>query len=154
MANIDYPVGLPKPARSVYWFQHVSPFARTEMATGRARQRRTFQSVPSLTELQFTMTQSEAQLFEAWFAYDINDGADWFNIDLTTPLDRLASYECRFTEMYSGPVLFGLNQWQFTAQVELRERAIFDESWYLDNGKYIQDSSIIDVAINQLWPES
>jgi hypothetical protein len=56
--------------------------------------------------------------------------------------------------MYIGPVLFGLNQWQFTAQVELRERAIFDESWYLDNGKYIQDSSIIDVAINQLWPES
>jgi hypothetical protein len=154
MANIDYPAGLPTPSRAGYSFQHVSPFARTEMATGRARQRRTFQSVPSLTELQFTMTQTQAQLFEAWFAYDINDGGDWFNIDLKTPLDESASYECRFTEMYSGPSLFGLDQWQFTAQVELRERAIFDESWYIDSGKYIRDTNIIDIAMNQLWPEA
>jgi len=154
MATVDYPANLPKPARTGYNFQHVSPFARTEMTTGRARQRRTFQSVPSISELQFTMSQSEAQLFEAWFAYGISDGGDWFNLELKTPLSDSLSYECRFVEMYSGPVLFGLNQWQFTARVELRERAIFDEDWYLDDGKYIRDANIIDTAMNQLWPES
>ncbi len=154
MADIDYPSSLPRPSRSNYQFQHVSPFARTNMSTGRARQRRTFQSVPSVTELQFTMSQTQAQIFEAWFAYEISDGGDWFNIDLKTPLDEIDSYECRFIEMYNGPSLFGLNQWQFTAQVELRERAIFDRDFYENGSQYILDASIVDTAMNVLWPET
>lgn len=152
MADIDYPSTLPTPARSGYGLQHVSPFARTTMATGRARQRRTFQSVPSAVTLTWTMRNEEAQVFEGWFAYDITDGADWFNIDLKAPVGTLAPYECRFMEMYQGPELFGLDMWRFTAEVEIRERPILDQTWYQFGQEFILGSSIIDVALNSKWP--
>jgi hypothetical protein len=154
MATIDYPAELPSPARSGYALQHVSPFARTPMQTGRARQRRTFQSVPSSVTLTWTLRNEEAQIFEAWFAYDITDGADWFNIDLKTPVGTLAPYECRFMEMYQGPELFGLDMWRYTAEVEIRERPILSQDWYIYGKEFILGSSIVDVALNKKWPEA
>lgn len=154
MATIDYPSTLPTPSRDGYALQHVSPFSRTPMRTGRARQRRTFQSVPSEVGLTFTFREPEAQVFEGWFAYDITDGADWFNIDLKTPVGNLAPYECRFMEMYSGPELFGLDLWRYTARVEIRERPILAKDWYEFGQEFILGASIIDIAINDKWPEA
>ena len=154
MAIVDYPAGLPLPARSGYALKHTSPFARTEMSTGRARQRRTFTSVPSMVELSWLMSNAQAQVFEGWFAHDITDGADWFNIVLTTPVGRLVPYECRFTEMYDGPALVGLASWRYTATVEMRERPILPRNWYLYGQQFILGDSIIDKAINREWPEA
>jgi len=154
MATVDFPSSLPAAtiSRNGYDINHVSPFARTTMRTGRARQRRTFQSVPSNVNLQFRFNEPQAQIFEGWFAYDITDGADWFNIDLKTPVGNIAPYECRFTEMYSGPRLDNSDYWNYTAQVEIRERPILSKDWYEFGQEFILGASIIDIAINQEWP--
>src|SRR5699024_10144217 len=87
--ELDFPKELPPFMREGYGFNHVQPFARTEMVTGRARQRRTFQSVPSILPVSIILNDSEAQLFEAWFAYDAMDGTKWFNATIkVAPLNR------------------------------------------------------------------
>jgi hypothetical protein len=93
-------------------------------------------------------------VFEGWFAYQITDGADWFNVDLLTPTGNMQSYECRFTEMYAGPELFGVKHWKFTAPVELRERAILSPSYGAYGAEFVLGSDIIDIALNSLWPET
>lgn len=153
MATVDFPPELPRPSRDGYALQHVSPFARTEMQTGRARQRRTFTSVPSMVPLSWLLTNVHAQIFEAWFRYDITDGTDWFNIVLTSPAGKLTPYECRFTEMYRGPELVGVDRWRYRAEVEIRERPVIARDWYLYGREFVLGSSIIDVAINQEWPQ-
>lgn len=150
--TINYPAALPAPTRAAYGFQHISPFQRTDMSTGKARQRRTFQAVPSIGSFELHLTNPEAQVFEAWFAHEITDGADWFNIDLKTPIGHMASYECRFVEMYDGPVLSALSDWKFTLQLELVERPVLSEEWNDFGQQFILDQSIIDLAANVEWP--
>jgi len=124
------------------------------MTTGRARQRRTFTSSPTTAPLSWILSTQEAQVFEGWFAYQITDGTDWFNIDLLTPMGSMQAYECRFTEMYAGPELFGVKHWKFTAPVELRERPILPKDWALYGQEFVLGSDIIDIALNSLWPEA
>jgi len=107
-----------------------------------------------MVELSWLMTNTQALLFEGWFAHGITDGADWFNIVLTTPVGRLVPYECRFTEMYDGPELVGLDSWRFKAKVEIRERPILAREWYLYGQEFVLGSDIIDRAINQEWPKA
>jgi hypothetical protein len=153
----EYPDYLPRPLRRNYNISHISPFARTEMVTGRARQRRTFTTVPSLVTVDFHMNQSEAPLFEAWFKYEITDGAEWFLAPLRTPeapIGPLKMYECRFTSMYSGPTFTDDDEWDFSAELETRERPILSEEWYLYGQPFLTGARIIDIALNSKWPSA
>ena len=151
-ATIDYPAGLPAPLRSGYGVNHISPLIRTELETGRARQRRRYTSVPSLASVSWLMSQAQAQLFEAWFKWTLSDGAEWFNCRLRTPLG-LQDYECRFAEMYSGPDLVGVDRWRFSADLEIRERQVLPYDYAL-LPDYVLQQSIIDRALNREWPEA
>ena len=57
-------------------------------------------------------------------------------------------------EMYQGPELFGLDMWRFSARVEIRERPILDKDWYIYGREFVLGSSIIDIALNDKWPEA
>lgn len=149
--TIDFPKQLPLPLREGYGLNHVSPFARTDMANGRAKQRRLFTSVPSMVPVSFLLTDTQAQIFQAWFAYEINDGTAWFNCTLDSDMGR-KPYECRFTEMYRGPQLVGRRLWRFEAELEVFERPLIPKDWYLYGLQFIEYSSIIDLAINREWP--
>ena len=145
-----WPEQLPLPEQSGYAIQHVSPLQRTEMVSGRARQRRVYTSVPSMVAVQFVCTELQAQLFEAFFRYTITDGADWFLLPLKTPMFT-GNYECRFTGIYEGPVLIAYDKWTVSATIEIKERQTLGASWVYAH-QYLIDSSIIDVALNDLWP--
>ncbi len=149
--SIDFPTGLPLPQQANYGVNHVSPFLRTDMATGRAKQRRMFTSVPSLVDVEWKLSQPQTQIFEAWFKYTANDGADWFNCEVKTPMGT-KEYVCRFTEMYEGPILFAVRRWIIRARLEIFERPLFDEDWYTYALEYIRYSDIFDLAMNQEWP--
>lgn len=149
--TIDFPSQLPTPQRANYGLRPVATFARTTMASGRAKQRQIFTSVPSLVPVTWLFTEPQAQIFEAWFKYEISDGVDWFNSKLKSPIG-LKDYECRFAEMYRGPELVGLNHWRYTARLEIVERPTITENWYLYGLDYVNNSSIFDVAMNQKWP--
>lgn len=150
MSLVSWPTQLPLPEQSGYAIQHVSPLQRTTMVSGRARQRRVYTSVPSNVAVQWFLTEQQAQLFEAFFRYGIADGADWFLLPLKTPMFT-GDYECRFTGIYEGPTLTTFNKWTVSATIETKERQTLDSTW-LNTPKYVIDSSIIDIAINKLWP--
>jgi hypothetical protein len=151
MTTINFPDGLPAPLRSGYNINHVSPMMSSDLQSGRARKRRRYTSVPSMVNVSWILTQGQAVIFEAWFKYTISDGVEWFNSKLLTPIG-LTDYECRFTDMYSGPELVGKNLFRFTAQLEIRERQLIDETWYTYGQDYLLNASIVDYAINQEWP--
>lgn len=149
-ATIDYPANLPPPLRSGYGINHVSPLQRTELATGRAIQRRRYTSVPSIASVSWLMSQPQAQVFEGWFRWTLSDGAEWFNARLRTPLG-LRDYECRFVGMYEGPDLIGVDRWKFSADLEIRERQTVD-AILAAHPDIILGAAIIDIAINREWP--
>ncbi len=151
--TLNFPANLPLPLRDGYELNHASPFARTEMANGRARQRRTFTSVPSMVSVSFIFDAAEGQLFEAWFKYDADDGAAWFNCRLDSP-DGLKDYECRFTGMYQGPQLVGTRYWRYTAEFEILERPVVSELEYQFGADDIFYTSIFDITMNDQWPEA
>ena len=150
MALVSWPEQLPLLEQSGYAIQHVSPLRSTEMVSGRARQRRVYTSVPSNVAVQWFLTEQQAQLFEAFFRHAITDGADWFLLPLKTPMFT-GDYECRFTSIYEGPTLTAFNKWTVSATIEIKERQTLGASWVYAP-QYIFDSSIIDVALNDLWP--
>jgi len=151
-----FPPELPRPLQSGYGLQHVSPFIRTEMQSGRARQRRTFTNVPSSVSVTWFFTSpGECALFEGWFrdAGGAGDGANWFTMRLQTPIAD-AEFNCRFAGMYQGPTLAAFDKWQVTATLEIRERPIIADDWAIIMPGYILMADIFDYAINREWPSA
>lgn len=150
---IEYPREyLPLPLREGYAFQAVSPMLRSEMQSGRARQRRKFTSVPTMASVSWLLSDVQAQTFEGWFEDSLKSGSEWFECPLKTP-EGINDYVARFTDIYQGPALVGRSHWKFTAELELRERPIVAPGWGNFPG-FIAGSSIFDIAMNQKWPES
>ena len=150
---IAYPEFLPEPQRDGYGFQPVSPMARSELQSGRARQRRRFTSVPTVASVTWLMDDTEAQLFEGWFEYILLSGSLWFQCPLKTPLG-MDEHRARFVDIYEGPILVGESFWRFTAKLELFKRPILDADWIIDAPDYIAMADIFDVAMNRKWPKA
>lgn len=125
MADIYYPHDyLPLPRMEGYGLKPVSPLLRTEMTSGRARQRRQCTSTPTQAIVKWTFkTDGESQLFEDWFRDALTDDVACFNMKLHTPRG-LEFYKCRFTDIYEGPTLIAPKYFQFSATLELWERPI------------------------------
>ncbi|HDU5042476.1 TPA: hypothetical protein RFU55_001854 [Klebsiella aerogenes] len=149
---INYPYEyLPGPLKDGFGLKPVSSLKRTPMVTGRARQRRSYISTPTATEVSWIFSDVQAQAFEAWFRDVLNDGASWFNLPLLTPIGQ-KNYVCRFTDIYEGPTPEGGMFWRYTAPIELWERPTLPVGWgnYPD---WIVGSSLLDIALNREWPK-
>lgn len=147
---ISYPNGLPVGLRAGRSYQLQSPLQRTQMGSGRARQRRQFTSVPQFCDLNWLFNDVQGQAFEAWWRDTLVDGSLWFEMPLKTPMG-FEKYECRFTGVYSGPEPVGPRLWQYSGQLELRERAAPPEG----EGLFPEDilySELLDITINREWP--
>lgn len=149
---IQYPAELPIPIQDGYDINHVNPLLRTDLASGRARQRRRFTSVPSNVSVQWRMSQGQALYFELFFKDVLLDGAEWFDMPLRTPMG-VKSYRARFTGIYSGPTLEQGVYWRFSATLELFERPTMPKEWALFP-EYVTNASIIDYAVSREWPRA
>lgn len=151
--SINYPRDyLPLPLQDGYGLKPVSPLLRTPMVSGRVRQRRRYTSTPTEASVIWLFTDTQAQVFEAWYRDAINDGASWFNMPLKTPVGT-RDYVCRVVDIYEGPTLTGGRYWRYSASLELWERPLPPVGW----GNYpelLAGSSIIDIAINREWPKA
>lgn len=149
--DIDFPAELPCFLRESYDIQGVNEILRTDMASGRARQRREFENTPVQVTASILLSQQEAQLFEAWYRYELKS-YQWFNATLRTPAG-IHPIVCRFMQRYSGPQLTA-NKWRYTFSLELYEQDILPAGWSEYARDFILLSNYIDVAINREWPES
>lgn len=147
---INYPAGLPRGLHNGRTYQTVSPLKRSELASGRARQRRSFTSVPTMASISWIFNSAQSQAFEAWWREQLIDGSQWFECPLETPLGY-QDYTARFTDIYYGPSRVGPLLWLFSAELELRERPILDVGWG-EFPEFIIDQSIFDFAMNREWP--
>ena len=148
---IAYPEFLPEPQRDGYGFQPVSPMARSELQSGRARQRRRFTSVPTVASVTWLMDDGEAQQYEWCFEHILLSGSLRFQFPLKTPLG-MDEHRARFVDIYEGPILVGESFWRFTAKLELFQRPILDAAWIIDAPGYVAMADIFDIAMNQKWP--
>ena len=149
--DIDWPAGLPCALREGHSTQHGQPFRRTQLDSGRVRQRRRFSSVPSTQRFSWFFSEVQCPAFEAWFRDAISDGAAWFNMESRTPLGKV-NLVCRFAEMYSGPDLVGVDSWQVSASLEIWERPLMPPGWGL-MPEYLLGADIFDIAMNDRWPK-
>lgn len=147
--TLAYPAGLPLPLRDGFAYDPVNQITRTEMQSGRARQRVAFTKVPSFLPLVWLFDQLQAQFFESW-ALQVA-GAEWFTIRLQSPVGA-QDLEVRFAESPRGPELIGLQHWRYTARVEVRERPQLAPEW-VNFPAFVLGQSIIDQALNREWPQ-
>lgn len=150
MAVTDYPEGLPLAMRDDYSFSPTNNITRTEMQSGRARQRVEFEDSPDMLSLKWTLSQPQSALFSVWARQVV--GAGWFTMTILNPLG-FEEVELRFTERVSGPKLTGKFHWIWSATCELRQTPELDEDWVL-LPDYVLHADIFDIAMNKLWPLS
>ena len=148
---LAYPEGLPTPQREGYGFDPVSPMTSTKLVSGRTERRRAFVSTPTVATVTWLLTPSEAQLFEGWFEYVLLSGSLPFECPFLTPMG-MEPYRANFVDIYSGPVLVGVDLWRFSAQLSLFKRPLIDKEWIVDAPDYILGANIFDIAMNQKWP--
>lgn len=151
MAIPVYPEGLPCPLRENYAFTPVNSIRRTQMDSGRARQRIEFRSVPTMVQLQWVMTDVQARLFEAWAAQVV--GAGWFEMVVLTPLG-FDTQEIRFTETPVGGELTGKFLWRYRVVCEVRNRPLLPPGWAELLPDWVLHPEIFDYAMNREWPEA
>ena len=149
---LAYPEGLPTPQREGYGFNPTSPMTSTKLVTGRTIQRRAYTSTPTVATLIWQLSPAEAQLFEGWFEYVLESGTLPFECPLLTPLG-FENYQAQFVDIYSGPVLIGVDIWKFSAQLRLFKRPLIDKEWLQIAPDFILGSDIFDIAMNRDWPK-
>ena len=128
-------------------------FMRTQLQSGRSRQRRKYTSVPTSGSVSWVMSRAQALVFEAWFRDVVIDGASWFYMPRKTPLG-MQSQATRFTAM-PDPEPFGPNRWKYSSSVETWGRPvdIVPAGWG-EFPQFLLEANIIDVALNREWPEA
>lgn len=138
MADIpSWPATLPQPRASGYGIQPVSAFVRTDMDDGAARQRRRFTSTPSRIAVAWQLSLLQYATFEGFVAYDINDGASWFAVDLLSGMG-ISRMQARFME--DPPFKAALSQsrvyFDVTATLEIKAMPIVTRDQYEMLGAY------------------
>ena len=122
----SWPSILPGPQVPGYMLKPVQAFDRTQMDDGPARQRRRFRQPPTKIPVSFLLTsQLQMAVFEAWYYYELDDGAGWFTVALPNGQGS-TSCETRFTKVWEAS-LISYGNWQVTAEFEIRIRPLMTE---------------------------
>jgi hypothetical protein len=127
---IQYPAELPLPLQEGYGLSTVDPMRATQMATGRTRYRIRHRYVPTEVKVNFNFSEAEAAQFEGWYVWAINNGFDWFEMPLQTPVG-FKNYIAHFKGIYQGPDLTQISRWRYSAVMQLRERPVLTEDQYI-----------------------
>lgn len=149
----DYPADLPLGRQADRSHQTVDPTIRSELESGRARQRLRYDFTPTNVSINWLLNDQQCQLFEVWFrsSEGAGNGAQWFDIPLETPLG-VGTWRARFINVYTGPNRAGRHLWVISASLELEERAVLPPDWVI-LPSFILRPDIFDIAMNREWPE-
>lgn len=122
-----WPAKLPKPSISGYGGEVEQGVIRTNMDSGRPRQRQRFTSGWRPITAQWKFSDEEYGMFQAFVKYKINGGNDFFDIEL--PLgDGMNTYSVRFVGGKYGYKYEAHMYWIVTANLECDVTSVIDEA--------------------------
>lgn len=117
---IKYPTGLKYPLLSSTSFKQQSNILRTEMGSGRARQRQLYDSVPTIMAATWSLPRHQATIFEGFIKHGLKNSA-WFLMDVLTPRG-LIKHQVRFVKSpFENYRPLGSGRWQYQASIEIKE---------------------------------
>ena len=116
---------LPKPTVDL-GHRSQPPTIRTNMDSGKARQRRRFPKGNRLIAVSWVFTDEQFEIFQAIVKFKLNDGADYF--DMSLPLGGgYATYSVRMVDGDWSARYQDFNHWKVTANLECDELATLTE---------------------------
>lgn len=134
-----WPVGLNyRPLQAGYKWKPHDPQLRTAMEQGPARKRRRWIASPAYITVAWPFSLREFEVFRAWHHLQLDDGANWFRLNVFTGTDWQL-LPVRFKGVYR-PTLKGLI-WTVSADIEVRQVPFVS----------VEDEPSIDV---RAWPEA
>jgi len=90
---------------------------RSKMDTGRVRQRQRFTTGNRTVNVSWELTDAQWKIFQGVYHFYLNDGADWFLMEL--PLgDGLKTYTVRFTDSGLSYKYVDVLNWKVSATLE------------------------------------
>jgi len=117
---IKYPTGLKYPLLSSTSFKQQSNILRTEMGSGRARQRQLYQSVPTMMAATWRLSRNQANMLESFYIHDLNATA-WFLMKILTPRG-LVDHQVRFVKSpFENFKPLGSGRWEYQTTIEIKE---------------------------------
>lgn len=117
---VSYPDHLPKPHFDTSGIKQTSNLLRTEMASGRKRQRPKFYSVPAEQTLIWRLSADDASKFLGWVQYVLFQGARWFKINQRTELG-VVSVDIRMTQHPLENATKSGGKFVYTVKCEVKE---------------------------------
>lgn len=123
MAEIaQWPATLPQPRTDGYGLQRKASYTATDMDDGNTRTRRRFTRTPTSVTVKWQMTHYQFATFEAFFAYDVNDGAAPFSVGLVNGVGVM-SVRAKFTgdPPYQASLDSGRAWFDVTATLQVRQ---------------------------------
>ena len=101
---------------------------RSEMDSGRARQRPRYTNENEFHSVVFQLDKQELAYFKAVWVHKLNNGNDWFNMRLPAPDgESLTLQELRFTGDISRTHL-AFENWEVSVDIEIRNPLTISES--------------------------
>jgi len=151
MAIIDYPSTLPAPDIGKSREQRQN-FRSTDPFSGPAYSELYTEDSPVTWGVSFTCTNVlQARQFQAFLRQVINGQS--FNMDILTE-EGFIAHEVKFLEMPLAPEQIDIGVWRYSGVIYAMQLNQPDAE--IDNDDlltmYLQDSAIIDVAVNEYWP--
>ncbi|HAU05676.1 MAG TPA: hypothetical protein DCS78_12445 [Pseudoalteromonas shioyasakiensis] len=115
---IKYRTGLKYPLLSSTSFKQQSNILRTEMGSGRARQRQLYDSVPTMMAATWRLSRNQANIFED-FIEEV--GMTWFLMKVLTPRG-LVEHQVRFIKSpLENFKPLGSGKWQYQSDIEIKK---------------------------------
>lgn len=103
---------------------------RTQMTTGRFRQRNRFSQELRTMPVSWKLTDFEFGMFQSWHLHKLNGGNDWFNINLPLGGDGLESAVARFIEGKYAYKYTDFNEWTINGSLECEDALVWSEEDY------------------------
>ncbi|MBI68753.1 MAG: hypothetical protein CMJ38_01795 [Phycisphaerae bacterium] len=121
---IEYPKILKYPILSSTSFKQQSNTLRTEMGSGRARQRQLYDSVPTMMAATWRLSRNQANVFEGFVEIV---GATWFLMKVLTPRG-LVDHQVRFIKSpFENFKPLGSGRWEYQTSIEIRKYTVATE---------------------------
>lgn len=114
---IRFPESLPKPTRN-YSVDIENSAVRSNMDSGRIRQRRRFTASQNSLSVKWELTDEEFQIFESFVFHALSGGTGWFEADLLTG-NGIVPHKVRFQKGRYKAAYRGFMNWLVTATLDV-----------------------------------